>query len=152
MAQRSHKIIVVLGLTCQSFFLKAQIFTPNYLLQQSSQKQKEYKIAEIKRSVFNVGVFHPRLINTFDYNLAGIKTSCDGVIYSLEAIDCTTGKIIRTPLTPQLPPYSNSLGLFCKKELQLDKITPVVFRFRLGSLDYVNWMEQKPNAIKPGSY
>lgn len=44
--------------------------------------------------------------------------------------------------------YLESLGIFCKKELQLDKLTPVHFRFRLGSLDYVNWMEQKPNAIK----
>ena len=45
--------------------------------------------------------------------------------------------------------YNNSLGFICRAELKLDKITPVPFRFRLGSLEYVNWMERKPNAKKP---
>jgi hypothetical protein len=45
------------------------------------------------------------------------------------------------PLLPQWTPAD--LPLFCKIEYHLDKVLPIPVRFRLGSVDYVNWLEQK---------
>ena len=46
--------------------------------------------------------------------------------------------------------YCSNLGFFCKQELKLDKITVMPIRFRLGSFNYVNYLEQKPNfRVKP---
>jgi hypothetical protein len=38
------------------------------------------------------------------------------------------------------------LGYFCRKELQLQKLTGTRVFIRLGSKDYVDYLEQKPNA------
>lgn len=42
--------------------------------------------------------------------------------------------------------YSTKLGFFCKKELKLESVTKIPFRFRLGSLQTVDYMEGKPNS------
>jgi len=44
--------------------------------------------------------------------------------------------------------YSNNLPFFCKKELQLEKLTKVPFRIRLGNVDYVDALEGKGKDFK----
>ncbi len=44
--------------------------------------------------------------------------------------------------------YTQNLGFFCKKELQLEKVIKLPLKFRLGTVQQCDWMEGKPNAIK----
>ena len=45
--------------------------------------------------------------------------------------------------------YTQNFGFFCKKELQFEKATKIPLRFRLGTLQYNDYLEQKPNARNP---
>ncbi len=44
--------------------------------------------------------------------------------------------------------YTNTLSFFCEKEWKFEKITSIPFKFRLGSVQQVDWMEGKPNAVR----
>ena len=45
--------------------------------------------------------------------------------------------------------HTQGFGFFCRKELQFEKATKIPFRFRLGSLQYNDYLEGKPNALNP---
>lgn len=58
----------------------------------------------------------------------------------------TSGKKINLKVLPQNF-YNQHLSFFCKKEVQLQKLTSLPLFIRLGSKEYVDYLERKPNSF-----
>ena len=43
--------------------------------------------------------------------------------------------------------YLSCLGFFCKKELKVEQVTGIPIKFRLGSVQYVDYMEGKHGRV-----
>ncbi|MEP7374425.1 MAG: hypothetical protein ABI675_13610 [Chitinophagaceae bacterium] len=75
--------------------------------------------------------------------------SVNGVIsnHAIFPVKPVSNILLINPL--QKTPYQQRLSFFCRKEWQFEKATSIPLRIRLGSLEYTDYLEQKPNAIKP---
>jgi len=58
----------------------------------------------------------------------------------------SSSKLVSLKVLPQNF-YNNHLSFFCKKEVQLQKLTSLPVYFRLVSKEYVDYLVRKPNAI-----
>ncbi len=81
---------------------------------------------------------------------AKVNTHKDSLnIKAYSNLKISSGMMLKTPVPANF--YVNNLGFFCSRELKFEKVTKIPLRFRLGSLQYNNWMEGKPNYILPPS-
>ena len=67
-------------------------------------------------------------------------------ILLLPAVNSTPAQVVFIPVQSScfLPPWhASDLPVFCRIEHQLGKSSPVAVKFRLGSVDYVDWLEGK---------
>ena len=60
--------------------------------------------------------------------------------------DTVETKFLSRPLPQNF--YKQNMGYVCKKELQLQKAIALPVFIRLGSKNYVDYLERKPNALK----
>jgi hypothetical protein len=80
-----------------------------------------------------------RLISLFLLVMLLNSTEAASQLHLRPVIDTAVNKISMTVLPQNF--YKHSLGFFCKKEVQLQKLTGVQFFFRLGSKNYVDRLE-----------
>jgi len=155
MLQRSLKKIVVL-FCILPLFTRAQTFRHSKTIQQiithNNYEQKNW----IYR--FSPQYVKPATLQSFsfNYNLSQRSLRSAGQINSIygKQTENNIFPIRGTKYSQSLPLnynslqnfYVQSIGFFCKQEIKLEKNTLVPLRLRLGSVDYTNYMEQKPNA------
>ena len=80
------------------------------------------------------------------YNIAKVNAVKD---FMKNYATLPTGvNLLYTPqkvVSPNL--YDKNLGFFCKQELKFEAATGIPFKFRLGSMQYCDWMEGKRHAV-----
>jgi hypothetical protein len=88
------------------------------------------------------------------------KSAQAGNADSVHIFSCS--KVLLKPVLPVAPLHETvamkslsmpanfiNPGFFCRQEVKLDKKLPMPLRFRLGNMEYSNWLEQKPNSQIP---
>jgi len=76
----------------------------------------------------------------------GQKLHADTTRFSLKKTFYDSSYTRQMPFMIPVNFYTMNMGYVCRKELKLEKVTGIPFRFRLGSLNYNDWLEGKKNA------
>jgi hypothetical protein len=100
-----------------------------------AKSQNDYKTDSTHSSVFEI-----RKINYWDV----MKEKARPKFQDINTDNILTKKCIsHLDFTNLTKIQVSNMGWFCKKELEMDKRFPLLLRFRLGNLDYVNFLEGK---------
>lgn len=96
---------------------------------------------------FNHAVFKIQAgILKFSKNLSGIRMNPK----IIGPVNLPSGQKILLRISPLQNKFDvQKLSFFCQKEWQFEKATSISLRFRLGSLAYTNYLEQKTDAFRP---
>ena len=98
----------------------------------------------IHSNIFAQKRFAPLVFKPIDFSNILIPTKKEKPLQEVKKVYQVSLSMLVTPSF-----YCSNLGFFCKQELRLAKATNfrLPIAFRLGSLQYVNYLEGKPNTI-----
>ena len=88
-----------------------------------------------------------RTNNNKFWHLNSDKTIIQPGLFAHEFLNDNGSSVNRLPALKSYE--AQSMSFFCRKEWQFEKATSIPLHVRLGSLEYTNYLEQKPNALKP---
>jgi hypothetical protein len=134
MRQRTRFFLVVLLL-----MFTGNIFSQQWVNNFSNRKHKT-PVLNHYSLLINADTLKVKVIN-----IAKLPTFYNSFSYAKKL--ATIPLKIYTPLSANY--YNCNLGVICKKEFEFEKKTSIPLRLRIGSLEYTNYMERKPNTLRP---